>query len=116
MGHALIISDNLAVGRAIRDRLARLGFESFDLAWSCRHAVEAASRRVPDLIVAGDTIADGQPLDLAESIARERQLPVLVVTADKVALRRSLPSGAVIEGPYALTQIDSAIGSIRAAN
>lgn len=112
MTHALIISDNLVISRAIRQRLVGLGFESFDFAWSRRQAVFAASCRHPDLIVTGDSIADDSPIEVAKSIALPRGLPVLHVSQGTVALEAVLPNGSTAEGPFALDQIDQALSAM----
>ncbi len=46
--HALIIDDNVAVSRAIRDRLKQFGFVSFDWTWSEHQALKAAAVRRPE--------------------------------------------------------------------
>lgn len=115
MPHALIISDNLAIGHGISRHLADHGFTSFDLAWSRRKAFECALRHRPDLVVAGDTIADDTPMEVAEAIAAPRDLPVLVVTADGCAFRRGRLARATVEGPFALSQLDRALATLEAA-
>lgn len=109
MSHALIIDDNLIVSRAIQERLQACGYESFDYAWTENQALEAAVDRPPDLIVIGDSIAEGSPLDLAEELARANETPVLVVTAHRFMLQQSLPHGAAIDGPYPLGELDEVL-------
>ncbi len=115
MSHALIISDNLAISHGISRRLADHGYTSFDLAWSRQKALECAFRRLPDLVVAGDTIADGTPISVAQAIAEPRDLPVLVVTSDGCAFRRSQLAGATVDGPFSLSQLDRALVTLEAA-
>ena len=42
MTHALIIEDNMAIAAALEDRLAELGFDSFEQSWTEEDAVAAA--------------------------------------------------------------------------
>lgn len=116
MSHALILDDNLIVSRAIRDRLQDYGFRSFDHTWAERQALDAAALRNPDLIVVGDTIADGCPLDVARKLAQANDAPVLFVTSDRFLLQRALPEGASVDGPYALGELDAALESIHTAH
>jgi len=112
MSHALIIDDNLIVSRAIQDRLEAFGFDSFDHTWAEQQALAAAAFRTPDLIVVGDTIAEGSPLDVAEELARANGAPVLVVTTHRFMLQRRIPEGAVIDGPYHLSELESALATV----
>lgn len=114
MTHALIIDDNMAVGRAMQSRLAAFGFDSFDHTWSSRQAREAAAQRRPDLIVVGDHLAGGSPIDVAREVALSSDAPILAVTADRVLLERSLRDDASVEGPFALGELDAALACARA--
>ena len=115
MSHALIIDDNLIVSRAIRDRLQAFGFDSFDHTWAEHQALEAAACHSPDLIVVGDSIAEGSPLELAGELARANDTPVLVVTAHRFMLRHRVPDGATVDGPYHLADLDEVLGAIQQA-
>lgn len=114
MTHALIIDDNMAIGRAMQNRLAAFGFDSFDHSWTGRQAREAAARQRPDLIVVGDHLASDSPLEVARELASASDAPILAVTADRFLLQRSLPGGAQVDGPYPLGQLDAALTSARA--
>ena len=109
MTHALIIDDNLIISRAIQDRLEAFGFNSFDHTWAEHQALEAAALHAPDLIVIGDTMAEGSPLQLAEELARANDAPVLVVTAHRFMLQHRIPDGAEVDGPYHLAELDDVL-------
>lgn len=111
MRHALIIDDNMAVSRAIRDRLSAFGFDSFDHTWTEQQAREAVAQRRPDLIVVGDHVASGSPLEVAREVALVSQAPVLAVTSNRGTFQRSLPDDATVDGPYPLAQFDAALAS-----
>jgi DNA-binding response OmpR family regulator len=111
MRHALIIDDNMAVSRAIKSRLSAFGFDSFDHTWTEQQAREAVALRRPDLIVVGDHVASGSPLEVAREVALVSQAPVLAVTSDRGTFQRSLPNDAKVDGPYPLAQLDAALAS-----
>ena len=114
MSHALIIDDNMAVGRAIQNRLTAFGFDSFDHTWTEQQARHAAARRRPDLIVVGDHVAGGSPIAVAREVASISEAPILAVTADRCSLQRALPAGATVEGPYPLSNLETALQSAQA--
>lgn len=111
MTHALIIDDNMAVSRGIQQRLQALGFDSFDHTWSERQTLEAAARRRPDLIVIGDAISEGSPVQVAKQVSLSSHAPVLALTSDRFMFNRSIPAGASVGGPYKLSDLDVALGS-----
>jgi hypothetical protein len=108
MSHALIIDGNMAVSRAITSRLSAFGFSSFDHTWTKQQARAAVAHRRADPIVAGDHISSGSPLEIAREIASVSQALFLAVIADRCMFQRSLPNDATIDGPYPLTQLDTA--------
>lgn len=111
MSHALIIDDNMVISRAIASRLAPFGFDSFDRTCAEHQARKAAGRHAPDLIVVGDTIADGSPIEVARQIAMSCDAPVLMVTSGRIQLGRRVPAGTRIDGPFHVTQLDAALAS-----
>ena len=113
MSHALIIDDNMVVGRAIQSRLSAFGFDSFDHTWTEQQAREAAAQRRPDLVVVGDHVANGSPFEVAREVASASDAPILAVTADRFMFQRSVPDSATIDGPYPLNELDSALASAR---
>ena len=113
MSHALIIDDNMIVSRAVEDRLGPLGFDSFDHSWTEQQAILAAETHSPDLVVIGDTIADGSPLSIARRISNEHGSPVVLITAANFALYRTMPEGVSLTGPFRLSEIDSAVALTR---
>jgi DNA-binding response OmpR family regulator len=115
MSHALIIDDNVVLSRAIRNRLEDFGYDSFDYTWGEDQAVRAAARRRPDLIVVGDAIVEGSPLPVAGTLACSSHAPVLQVTRASFMLRREETSGAVVQGPFGLSQLDVALRAMQGA-
>ncbi len=113
MSHALIIDDNMIVSRAVEDRLVPLGFDSFDHTWTESQAIEAAQKRAPDLVVIGDTIAEGSPIGVARRISNEYGAPVVLITAANCSLYRRVPEGVSVNGRFKLSQIHSAVALSR---
>ncbi len=111
VSHALIIDDNMVISRAIERRLGPFGFDSFDRACAGHQTVKAAGRHAPDLIVVGDTIADGSPIEFARRIAMSCDAPVLLVTSGRVQLERRVLTGTRVDGPFHVTQLDAALAS-----
>ena len=109
MFRALIIDQNMAIGRAIRTCLEPLGFTSFEQAWGEERAIEAVRQRVPDLVVIGDEIDTGSTLDAARRISSEYSVPILVVTGDAENARRRAALECTFEGPFLLNQIEEAV-------
>ncbi len=79
--HALIIEDDLLVSIEIEERLARLGFNSFEKVWTEDDAVAAALRRRPDLVMVGGTIAAGSAMRAARRIVDRLDVPAMVATS-----------------------------------
>jgi DNA-binding response OmpR family regulator len=116
MRHALIIDDNMVVSRAIEDRLSAVGFDSFDHTWTEQQALEAAAQRRPDLIVIGDHVAGGSPLEVARELSSIIEAPIIAVTTDRFIFQRPIPEGVTIDGPYPLSDLDTALASAQAGD
>ncbi len=114
MSHALIIGQNMAIGRAIRSRLEPLGFTSFEQVWVEERAIEAVRQRHPDLVVIGEEIDIGSTLEAARRISSEYSVPILLVTGDAENAKRRSGLGCVFEGPFLLNQIEEAVSLARA--
>ncbi len=109
MSHALIIEKNMVIGSALSKRLVDLGFDSFDHVWTEEDALEIASRHPPDLILVGDSLETGDTIETARKICQKRDVPVLLVTADSPRARERLSGGAVLDGPFAFSQMTEVV-------
>jgi DNA-binding response OmpR family regulator len=109
MAHALILDENMAVNRAMEDRLVSLGFNSFDHTWTEAQALAAASYRRPDIVVIGAAISSGSPIAAAEHIAERFGSPILLVSAGLCEVRRQFACGAILDGPFSLAEIEAAV-------
>ncbi|MXP48255.1 response regulator [Altererythrobacter luteolus] len=109
MPHALIIDDSSIVQGIMTERLASLGFRSFDRAETEEQAIAAAHRRQPDLVVLGDHVAEGSGCEAARAISEAYGTPVILVTNNSQNARKVLRNRASLEGPFALDQISTAV-------
>ena len=114
MQHVLIISDDPALSSAMEDRLLALGFRSFERSWTEEDAVDAARQRRPDLIVVGDSLAVGSPIETAARITEEQpDIPALLATTRVGPILRELPDGVRLDGPYPPEQAAVAVNRSR---
>ena len=112
MTHALIIGDNMLIARAVQDRLTELGFDSFERSWTEDDAVAAAKRHEPELVVIGEHLITGSPIEAARRIARTSDAVMLLVARPGFP-EKHLPIEASLNGPFALEQIDSAVSAAK---
>ena len=78
----LIIEDEALVARDIQSRLRQLGYEVLGLAHSPRQALELAEKTRPDLLLCDIHLKDEvDGIDVAETITRNRPVPVVFLTA-----------------------------------
>ena len=70
--------------------------------------MEAAARRLPDLVVIGETLDAGCPYSAARRICAARDIPVLVA-ARRGAHRPIPPADASLAGPFMLREIGHAV-------
>jgi CheY-like chemotaxis protein len=106
--HALIIEDEILIAYEVQDVLARIGFDSFDMAASPSEALAYATAKRPSLITADLRIEDGTGIDAVNAItAAMGEIPVVYVTANADMLRQE-SAAAVVEKPIAWPQLAAA--------
>jgi DNA-binding response OmpR family regulator len=108
MNHALIIEDNLIIGNLIEERLAGIGFETFDHAWTEQQVIDFVARRRPDLIVLGDEAGSRFGHAAVRKINKNGGIAVLQATADGLRTRKSIGDGTSMHGPYRIDEIGTA--------
>lgn len=113
MSHALIIDDNMIVGRAVENQLIPLGFDSFDHCWTEPQAIAAAECRAPDLVIVGDSIADGSPVEVARNVSGRHHAPMLMITAMDFRLHCALSADACLSGPFQLHEMGEVVALSR---
>ena len=111
MTQALIIEGNMLIGCEVSKRLAELGFDSLDHAWTEEDALVMARRHPADLIVVGDDIQSGDGVKAARKICETREVPILLVTCDSFRKSQRLGEGAVLDGPFCFNKMAEAVNA-----
>lgn len=109
--HALIIEDELLLALTVEGELPKLGYTSIEIAASMPEAILAAQKQCPDLIVADHQIIDGTGTDAVLAICSDKAIPVVFVTGSSLEVRARLPSALIVGKPFALTDLEAAIGA-----
>ncbi len=94
-GTVLIVEDDTALGRILRDNLV---FEGFQVHWVTegRAALNASRHQAPDIILLDIGLPDGDGLQILESLRHTGPTPIIVLTArsQKADKLRGLELGA----------------------
>ena len=80
MRTVLVVDDEPEIVRILRDYLERAGF-AVVTATDGAAAVELARRRRPDLVLLDLSLPSLDGLDVARALRRERELPIIMITA-----------------------------------
>jgi hypothetical protein len=64
------------------------------------------------LVVAGETIVGGSPLSMAGKLASSNRVPLLSIATRSFMLQRQIAGDEVVDGPYALIELDRALASM----
>lgn len=113
MQHALIIEDDVAVSAIIEERLSEYGFSSFAHAWTRDDAERSARFKRPDLVIVCDILDARWGIGAAQAISERHGAPALLVTADSALLKKCLPPGCSLGGPFLMPELQSAIAAAR---
>lgn len=113
--HALIIEDDAVIAMLIEDELRDLGFSSVDCAASESEAIEAVARRCPDLVTSDGSLLSGSGIRAVRTIRSSLSVPVIFITADPDGARRSHPGVPVVEKPFSVRQLITAVERARRA-
>ncbi|MFT4714621.1 MAG: DNA-binding NtrC family response regulator [Candidatus Azotimanducaceae bacterium] len=98
----LIIEDEALVARELQSRLTKMGCEVVGIAYG-REGIELARRTKPDLLLTDIHLKDGEDgIEMAQIIQRERDVPVVFLTAysDEATVSRAkalAPYGYIIK-------------------
>ena len=107
--HALIIEDELLIAMHIEDALRECGCISFDVARSLDEAVDAATRRCPDLITVDVQLAPGCGVEAVAAICGRRPIPVVFITGTPTEALKRFPSHPIISKPFVSAQIVASV-------
>lgn len=107
--HAYIIEDEYLIARSLQDMLEGLGFTKFSFARSEDAAVFGADRPDFDLITADVRLLPGDGVNAVEKICRERNIPVLFITAYREELEERKPDAVVLQKPVKPDELADAV-------
>jgi DNA-binding response OmpR family regulator len=107
--HALIIEDESLIAMTIEEVLRDCGFTSIDFAVSAPEAIDAASRRCPDLITADVELSPGSGIGAVQSICSELPIPVLFITGSPMVVKVEMPNDILIEKPFSAQYLKAAV-------
>jgi len=109
--HVLIIEDDGLSALLMQHLLRCCGYTSFDVAATEQVAVDAAARRVPDLVTADLCLAEGNGLSAARRIRRFRPVPAVFVTGSPEAVE-GCPDAVVLAKPVSFAALQEALAGI----
>lgn len=107
--HAYIIEDEYLIAKSLQDMLEDLGFTKFSFARSEDAAVFGADRPDFDLITADVRLLPGDGVNAVENICRERNIPVLFITAYREELEERKPDAVVLQKPVKPDELADAV-------
>jgi len=113
--HALIIEDDVITAILIEDELRDLGYSSFDMASTEHEAIEAVGRRCPDLVTSDGALLVGSGAGAVRRIRASLQVPVIFITGDPEQARNCLPDAPMLEKPFSVSQLITAVEQARPA-
>jgi CheY-like chemotaxis protein len=94
---------------AIEDVLRGCGFTSFDIAPTAQIAIDAATRRSPDLITSDVQLQPGCGISAVETIAKGPPVPVVFITGNSAEVIKRLPQHPVLTKPFSETALVAAV-------
>jgi CheY-like chemotaxis protein len=113
--HALVIEDEPLIAMAIEDVLKACGFKSFDFAVSAQAALDAASRRCPDLITSDVKLNPGCGIEAVQSICSRTEIPVVFITGNGTEARLRSPDHRVLDKPFDDEALTAAVSAALAS-
>jgi DNA-binding response OmpR family regulator len=107
--HALIIEDQMVIAMQIEDALRSLNFRSFQIVDTESAAIEAATLRRPDLIIADQRLAIGTGVDAVRAISATFTTPVVFISGYRLEVRKLLHNAIVIGKPFNVHTLRDAV-------
>jgi hypothetical protein len=107
MNHAIIFTDDPSIIRIMQPYLSELGFTSFDHVRDRLDLVRAVKRRRPALLVIGTAERLNECADAIGQICTRHAIPAIL--AMPKLCERPLFKGAMLDGPYRLDELDTAL-------
>lgn len=111
----LVVEDNILIGMLLSDMLIELGHVVCAVERTEEGAVAAAAKFRPDLMIVDVHISHGSGISAVETILRDRFVPHVFVTGDKLGTQQHRPGDVVIEKPFREHELIEAIKRATAA-
>jgi two-component system, response regulator PdtaR len=96
----LVVEDDILIGMLLTDMLMELGHVVCGVERNEAGAVDAATRLRPDLMIVDAHLREGSGIAAIERIIRDRFVPHIFVTGDKLGTLLQRPMDIVIEKPF----------------
>jgi two-component system, response regulator PdtaR len=96
----LVVEDDILIGMLLTDMLTELGHVVCAVERTEANAVAAADRFQPDLMIVDAHLTDGSGIAAVETILKDKFVPHVFVTGDKLGTQRHRPGDVVIEKPF----------------
>lgn len=106
--HALIFDIDALSSMVVEQELRDIGYISFDWSPDERNAIQMASTRFPDLIVAGDLSSVASAVAALQEISKQKPVPVVFIASGS-GMQAHLPAAVVMESPFHPRQFREAV-------
>ena len=105
----LIVEDDALIATLLSELLAAMGHDVCATAATEAHAVAAAARHRPDLMIVDAALARGSGVSAVEEILRAGPVAHLFVSGDPGTVQALRPSAVVVRKPFREADLVSAI-------
>jgi two-component system, response regulator PdtaR len=96
----LVVEDDYLIGTLLSEMLTGLGHSVCALERTEAGAIAAAALHQPDLMIVDAHLSNGSGIAAMETILRDRFVPHVFVTGDKLGTQELRPEDVVIEKPF----------------
>ncbi len=96
----LVVEDNILIGMLLSDMLTELGHVVCAVERTEEGAVAAATKFRPDLMIVDAHLTEGSGIAAVVTILKDRFIPHVFVTGDKLGTQQHRPEDVVIEKPF----------------
>ena len=107
----LVVEDDALIAALLSELLAGMGHDVCATAATEAHAVTAAARHRPDLMIVDAALARGSGVSAVEEILRAGPVAHLFVSGDPGTVQALRPNAVVIRKPFRERELVSAIES-----
>lgn len=112
----LIVEDDFLIAWALAETVKSLGHAICGVAANEADAVDFACSRHPDLMIVDAGLNEGDGVSAVAAILSEQHTPCIFVTGNPEAVRASFPAASILQKPYLVPELISAIEHAVAVN